>query len=284
MWLKGKSIAQETDCVKEAKSTFVKHWDAHRSEFGDTITVQGYRAVYMPWNCLNESAETLNAEFGYSRGLINWKVDHHNSGSMYRWGPGVDEIVLGYAGYDEPWVVAHEYTHALHHKGMGGAWKSSNCSPHFFHRVSSYRCAFAEGFANHGGSVFAPDDDYAPQWENWDNGEEGVHGKIEGYVAALFHDLADGGTEENDETEYANSYLAAVFATCYVKVGPRRIRSKRDDVSDFVWCLENRVNATVHDDNFPGITAPKSAHELATEPDDWDEDDIRSTWLLNLEG
>ena len=74
-----------------------------------------------------------------------------------------------------------------------------------------------------------------------------------------------------------------VFKTCYTKPQYGRNRH-RNDVSDFVWCLENRVNEDVHDDNFPGITAPYSVSERATEPDDWDDDDIRSTWLLNLEG
>ena len=55
-----------------------------------------------------------------------------------------------------------------------------------------------------------------------------------------------------------------------------------NDVSDLVWCLENRVDDDVHDDNFPGISAPSDATEAATEPDEWDADDIRSTWLLNV--
>ena len=53
-------------------------------------------------------------------------------------------------------------------------------------------------------------------------------------------------------------------------------------MSDFVWCLENRVNATVHRQHFPGINPPRYVSEEATEPSDWNADDIRSTWLLNL--
>ena len=58
--------------------------------------------------------------------------------------------------------------------------------------------------------------------------------------------------------------------------------SNINDVSDFVWCLENRVNTSVHNYNFPGISAPSSASESATEPSDWDADDIRDTWLQNV--
>ena len=30
-----------------------------------------------------------------------------------------------------------------------------------------------------------------------------IHGKIDGHVAAMFHDLIDGGRETGDDTEYA---------------------------------------------------------------------------------
>ena len=73
--------------------------------------------------------------------------------------------------------------------------------------------------------------------------------------------------------------MANVLRTCRVSGF-----SQRNDVSDFVWCLENRVDDDVHDDNFPGIGAPSDATEAAYEPDDWDADDIRSTWLLNVGG
>ena len=32
-------------------------------------------------------------------------------------------------------------------------------------------------------------------WEDWSTKNSGTKGKIEGYIAALFHDLIDGGTE-----------------------------------------------------------------------------------------
>ena len=48
-------------------------------------------------------------------------------------------------------------------------------------------------------------------------------------------------------------------------------------MSDFVWCLENRVNDIVHNSNFPGISAPDNPTEGASEPSDWDADDIRRT-------
>ena len=71
-----------------------------------------------------------------------------------------------------------------------------------------------------------------------------------------------------------------VFKTCETK--GLVFWSDRNDVSDFVWCLENRVNKNVHNSRFPGIGAPRNVRESATEPDGWGEDDIRSTWIKNV--
>ena len=76
-----------------------------------------------------------------------------------------------------------------------------------------------------------------------------------------------------------------VFATCEIQIR-RRFRpdwEDRNDVSDFVWCLENRADASVHGRIFPGIGTPDSAREEATEPSDWSPDSIRLTWLWNLD-
>ena len=74
----------------------------------------------------------------------------------------------------------------------------------------------------------------------------------------------------------------AVYESCQVTT--LRIFHARDDASDIVWCLENAPDSTVHNAHFPGITAPVSVSEDADEPNDWDAEDIRSTWLLNLGG
>lgn len=280
-YLGGKAVAQATDYVKKAKRTFVLWWSSRSSECGDTISVIGRRDVYMPWNHLNEAAELITSHFGHSRNPVPWEVDHDRTTSSYWYTPISEGITFGSLSYDERWVAAHEYTHALHHKGMGGSWGASNCKVHHFHKVSSYECAFKEGLADYGGNIGAPGDDYAPDWEDWDEGESGTKGKIEGYIAALFHDLIDGGTETDDETEYDGDYVMTVFSSCKT-AGQRGEFKIRNDVSDFVWCLENRVDEDEHDDHFPGIVAPRRVREAATEPDDWDADDIRATWTLNL--
>ena len=101
--------------------------------------------------------------------------------------------------------------------------------------------------------------------------------EIEGYVAALLNDLIDSASDGDDSTSYPVSYVTRVFETC------RADGTLRDDVTDFVWCLENRVNSTVHDDSFPhGPDAPDRVRESASEPSDWSASEIRDTWLQNV--
>ena len=75
---------------------------------------------------------------------------------------------------------------------------------------------------------------------------------------------------------YEGGYILAVFKTCDPRHG------SRVHVADIVWCMENRVDEDVHDDHFPRLGSPGSVTEDATEPDDWDADDIRDTWIQNV--
>ena len=278
-YLKGKAYLPDTPYV-DGTGDFVYDWRAYHDHCGDTLNVGGERRKYMPWRHLHLAAIRINSHFGYSRGRVHWKVDMNREGSYYRTFIWWNKIVFGSRGYDRAWVAAHEYTHALHDKSLGGLWSTDNCNPHYVDSISSYTCAFSEGLADYGGAVGSNGERW--DWETYDDGEPGTKGKIEGYVAALFHDLIDWENEDGDETSLYSRYVIKVFKTCRVK--PSRSWMKRNDVSDFVWCLENRVNSTVHRENFPGINPPGQVSEQATEPSDWDADDIRSTWLLNLEG
>ena len=76
---------------------------------------------------------------------MDWQID----GAYYS--PDEDRIVFGDNAYHEGWIVGHEYTHALHHKGMGGLWETENCG--YRESRESYTCAFAEGLADYGGWV-----------------------------------------------------------------------------------------------------------------------------------
>ena len=281
-YLGGDAAVPATTQVDAGEKKLTLWWDASHADCGDTITVFGGRDVYLPWYNLHEAADIIEREFGHYRGRITWKVDHKKVGASYKWGLWYDHITFGTTDYDNRWVAGHEFTHALHNKGMGGIWSADNCNPHYVARESSYQCAFKEGLADYGGTVGDPEDPNPPyDWEDWSTNNSGTKGKIEGYIAALFHDLIDGGTESGDLTSYPADYIADVFESCWITNSAGR-RFQRNDVSDFVWCLENRVDDDVHDDHFPGIDAPNSVSESATKPDDWDPDDIRSTWLKNV--
>lgn len=288
-YLKGKAVMPDTDHVGKSKLEFIPRFVVGRPFCRFTSPnspglLRGWRAAYMPWRHLNDAVHRLYVRWGYWRERIDWEIDWKKEKpfSRYKWNWRGNKIIFARYAYDRAWTAAHEYTHALHHKAMGGLWRTTNCKRRSIHKVSSYTCAFAEGLADYGGTVGSyydgrdslTNDEY---WEDWDYGIGRPKGKIEGYIAALFHDLVDGGDEVGDSTEYSARYVAKVFKTCFVLTG-----LWRNDVSDFVWCLENRVNSSVHRRVFPGISPPSFVFEGATEPSDWDPDDIRSTWLLNL--
>ena len=72
-----------------------------------------------------------------------------------------------------------------------------------------------------------------------------------------------------------------VYKTCEVRVSFNWI--PRNDVSDYVWCLEDEVNQTVHEDNFPGVSTPNNARDQAGRPTGWNANDIGRTWRKNVE-
>ena len=174
----------------DGKSNFVRYWAFSRDHCGKSFLLIGSRVNYLPWRYLHLSAINIISHFGHSRGRVHWKVDWNKGKSYYYSWLWFNKIVLNKYGYDHPWIVAHEYTHALHDKGLGGRWKVRNCSPHYLDSISSYTCAFSEGLADYGG-VIGSGGDFRRYFEEFDNAEPGVKGKIEGHVAALFMDLID---------------------------------------------------------------------------------------------
>ena len=87
-------------------------------------------------------------------------------------------------------------------------------------------------------------------------------GEIEGNVAALIHDLTDDNNEGGDEVSYDIEDIITVFKTC------RNSHGKRDDTTDFVWCMENWVDPTVHRERFPRHEGPPT-NARSTRPSGW---------------
>ena len=270
-----------------AGKSFNAFWDAHPNECGDTITAQGTAHTYMPWNHLKLAIPLIDSHFATNRSRMDFysapNEGEAEGGTVYQ--PGRDRIEFrGPYTYAQRWTAAHEYTHALHHESLGGLF-NVDCAGHQVWFQSSYGCALSEGLADYGGTVGAPseahlyitvsDFDTAPSW-----GDQSP--KTEGYVAMMIHDLLDSGSDGNDNTDYSGSYVFKVFKTCDVRVnGAWR---DRDDVSDFIWCLEEGVDADKHEEHFDDITTPTDQREYATEPGNHDAEDIRDTWLQNLIG
>lgn len=189
----------------------------------------------------------------------------------------LDRISFGFKRYHEKWVAAHEFAHALHHIAMGGITGTESCIGHSKYQPSGYQCAFSEGFADYsadaalGTTSVWETGGYTTSLPGRDRAE------IEGNFAALLNDLIDGTSESEDDTDYSSYYVGSVFESC------RADNVLRKNVTEFVWCLENRVNSTVHKKEFPhGPSAPNSVRESAHEPSDWDADDIRTVWVRNI--
>lgn len=242
------------------------------NDCGNTEQVYALNYYYLPWKHLKEVIPKIEDHFDKDRSRANWTVELKRKPSGYK--DHKDKIYFRIPGYQSRWTAAHEFGHALHHEALGGIWDTTNCDDHEIHLPSSYTCAMSEGFADYATAIGVGT---AAAYESPTYPSSEPPGKIEGNIAKLFTDLIDPNNEGDDETNYSAEYVVDVMRTCRVSGS-----SSINDVSDFVWCLENRVNTSVHNYNFPGISAPSSASESATKPSDWDADDIRDTWLQNV--
>ncbi len=268
-------------------NTFAGYWDAHNNECGDTITVVGARRYYLPWIYLKEVVPEIESHLSVNRSRIYWRVDLDMDNAAH-YDHSIDRIVFGSA-YDRKFAVAHEFGHAVQEEKMGGIFQAEDAcydsKEREFSGPTGYKCAFQEGFASYVGGIAAPDDtshDFEGGNVPADAGR--VEAEYEVNVAGLFHDLIDDTTENGDYTDYPSNYVVAVYKTCEVRVTflgiPRW--DDRDDVSDYVWCLEEDVEEDVHADNFPGVTTPSDARDNAGRPTGWNADDIRRTWKKNV--
>lgn len=239
---------------------------------GDTRNIVLSSYIYYPWMNLIDAVPDIESHFQQWRGPVKWTFVHQDSATVY-W-KSADRIQFGMTWATLRFAAAHEFGHAFHHHALGGI-KDADCSDHQIDKGSSYRCAFSEGFADYAGYLGSP---YSHYWENksyYDSPHD--RGEIEGNFAALIHDIIDSSNEAADETTYPASYVADVIETCTAD------GADGDDVSDFVWCLENRIDDNKHTDSFSreGLP-PDEVSEDATEPSGWDADHIRTTWVKNV--
>lgn len=262
---------------------FIAYWDAHPSDCGTTETLAGDREDYLPWYNLKTVAQTLKKHFDVRVPRISWLVDQTAEYSEYE--PDLHRIDFGTVTFGRKWTAAHEYAHAIHHRALGGLWVAEQAcyEERNVWEVSGYRCALQEGFADYAGNIAVG---YHPHNWNWENPEsnrgnnQDPNPEIEGYVAALFWDLTDSANDGNDRTNYSASQVATALRTCEVRIVANGAWLDRDDVSDFVWCLENRIEASVHERHFDDVPTPVA--QRATRGSGWSASNIRSTWLQNI--
>ena len=254
------------------------YWQARYDDCGKRRDVEGSRQYYLPWSFLDYSIPLIENHFGYFRSRVTFEYedfDDDDDGSLYTSG---DDKIVYRAYYDRHWTSAHEFGHALHEEQLGGPWDPECPTPHYVEQVSNYKCALLEGIADYAGNVGTPDSRQPfGSWETppvYSKPAGRGDGEIEGNVAALFHDLIDDANEGNDRTTLKAVDVMTVFKTC------RNSGGKRNDTADFVWCLENRVDAAVHRASFPGLGVPRNPS--SARPSDWNADDIRATWIQNL--
>lgn len=209
-----------------------------------------------------------------------WTVNPSAPRSSYD--PDNDEIDFGRTYYRK-WTAAHEYGHALHETEYGGTWTAESTCYSSQRRVwgaTGYKCALLEGFADYIANISGADDGVVGDLE-YSGGTGSVPGRVEGNVAALFLDLIDSSNDGNDQTTYPARYVLDVLGTCRVKQSALSWRD-RHNITDLVWCLERDVNSDVHDDHFPGRSAPIDVSEGASEPISWRASAIRNTWVQNV--
>ena len=264
---------------------FLGFWEAYPADCGDTIQFQGSRTTYMPWDHLKDVIPDIDDAVTYSRSRVNWRYKGSQTKSTYS--KSDDRITFGSNSYYRKWVAAHEYGHALHHLALGGMWYTGlACLSHKINKPSSYACAFSEGFADYTGTVGHPDRSYIYNLEthhtNAPSGRD--EGEIEGNIAALFWDLLDNPSNDDDDTSYGADYVFGVFRTCeYARlIRGRTTWYDRNAVPGYVWCLKEGVDKPAHRKHFPRRGTPTDVRESVTEPSNHDADDIRETWKQNV--
>lgn len=254
------------------------------TDCGDPMVLNADSEVAHTYITMRETIEKSRNFFLHSRGKIHVLVA--SDGSYYD--PNADEIVIEPDDADgraySNWVVAHEYGHAFHEKGLGGNEGSGNCpSPHYLRGAHNLQCAFSEGFANYHGAVVFDNyvrsnfesNDYYPATRG--DGDRDDGSIIEGAVAAFLFDFTDSANESHDNVDSPGRYVADIVETCEVD------GDRADGVDHLVACFQRNV-PNYSDYFLSRYNPPSSFSEGATEPSGWSRLNVRKLWHKNLYG
>ena len=245
-------------------------------------------------NFFQRSRSKIPVKLSYSEGSLYWPDGWFINGHLY----GGDYIVINegdsrFSNSSGNRIIAHEYGHALHEKGLGG-----NATPpgggcpdeHYLRGAHNLTCAFSEGFAQyHAGTTIdsensfitaLEDNEYYPALSSISTSGPLEDGSIiEGAVAAFLYDLTDPANESHDGANYPGMYVAEIIETCkvYEAAGWRRA----DGVDHLIACFQQSLPD--YSTYFPNRgTPPFNFQENASEPGGWQAGDITLLWETNL--
>ncbi|MEM6326198.1 MAG: hypothetical protein AAF791_03685 [Bacteroidota bacterium] len=286
---------------------------------GGSETLIADRAMANTLVAMRAIADLYASRFGYTRGPVDVFLNRGNKNGLYSLH---NNISFGNARLERPRgfrIMAHEYAHAYHHQALGGMPRGRCGASHYFSGADDFGCAYTEGFAHFASAValtelfpalygLSPVDSpvylrilnnaaYPGTPERSDRPEYVTDGSvIEGVFAAFLWDLYDppGTPGEDaaaeavfDRTSYSLRYIADVMATCQWVVNGRY--RDEDGTDRLVSCFQNR--RVPYSERFFGlryVQGPKAWRyrptEQATEPPNWNPDDITRLWRHTFYG
>jgi hypothetical protein len=271
---------------------------------GATVTADAYSSTSHVFSRMNITIERSQNFFQRSRGQLpvslsfgggsfyqpnGWFVNGHLYGGDY---VVIDENDSRFDRTSGNWVIAHEYGHAFHEKGLGGnaTPPGGGCpDPHYLRGAHNLTCAFSEGFADYfGGVTVDPGNPFKSGFENnvhypalsskSTSGPLEDGSIIEGAVAAFLYDLTDPANESHDGADYPGVYVAEIIETCEVYVSGWQ---RATGVDHLVACFQKSLPD--YSTYFPNrSTPPGTFRESASEPAGWQASDVALLWQTNL--
>jgi len=261
------------------------------SDCGDTDGARGRTSISHVFAVASPVVENSQSFFQKSRGPNEFRITPNGSNSFYS--RAKDKIyivdnneVSHIGGASGDFVVAHEYGHAFHEKGLGGN-EGGNCpSPHYLDGAHNLTCAFSEGFADYHAVVTVNNvfrsaiesNFYYPATRG--DGDRNDGSIIEGAVAAFLFDITDGSNEAHDTIDLPGQYVADIYETCEVFNSNWR---RANGIDHLIACFESRLPD--YTQFFKSRTpTPTNFRESATEPSGWNQAAINQLWRTNLYG
>ncbi len=237
----------------------------------------------------SEVVKKSDSFFGKGRSKTIFSLDPNPPlGNNSYYNPNNDSIVI----LDDPngtshvggsfgdFVVAHEYGHAFHEKGLGGneggfcREDDDDNNGHGNSEPISLRCAFSEGFASF--TAYVSDHPFF-NFETRDYTSNGTIDAsiVEGAVASFYVDLTDDTIEPHDNIDLPGSYVADIIIDCEVYSGWRWKRP--DGIDELIACFENQI-PNYSNYFLTRSIEPTSYDENVQEPSGWTKSKIEDVW------